>query len=152
MSDDDIRVLLQALEERLEQRMVRASSASAPPNGLRGWKAAGLVLSVLTAVTAPVLGVTWYASTRMNQIDDVQKELDNARGDVSLLRSSVAADLAELRRDVQRLREAFAAYTQTLLPMIARDPSDDMTFRPRRSPYAPVGPVQAAGSEGGGEP
>lgn len=146
MSDEDIQrveELMKALEERLEKRLTDTAPQSKPPpkNGLSGWKAAGLVLSVLTAVTAPVLGVTWYASTKMNQLEGVQRELDQTRGDMATFRAEVGSDIGELRKDVQRLREAFAAYTQTILPMIVRDPLDMSQFRPPVLPQTPRVPA-----------
>lgn len=93
--------------------------SSVRKNGLHGWRGAALVLSVLTAVAAPVLGVTWYASDKMGELREMQRDLDRTRSEVSSFRMEVIMSIGELRKDVQRLREAFAAYTRTMLPMPA---------------------------------
>ncbi len=101
------------------EAMIREMTKS---NGLRGWKAAGVVAAVLTAVATPVLGVSWYASNRMAQLDSVQRDLEQTRIDLASFRSEVGADISGLRVEVQRLREAFAAYARTTLPLIVQDP------------------------------
>jgi uncharacterized membrane-anchored protein YhcB (DUF1043 family) len=133
LSSAEIRTLVDELEKCLSK-----SNPPPPKNGLGGWRAAGLVLSVLTAVTVPVLSVTWYASTKMNQLEELQRELDNTRGDLGGFREEVGSDIAELRKDVQRLREAFAAYTQTVLPMLTQDTTYRLT--PPQTPHQPVLP------------
>jgi hypothetical protein len=142
MSEEDVQKLLEGMEARLVKKM--ADSIPPSGSGLRGWKSAGLVLSVLTAVTVPVLGVTWYASNKMNQLEVVQKDVDRVRGEVGGLRMQIATDIAEvgtdigeLRKDVKLLREAFAAYTQVVLPMI--QPRDrDESGMPFRLPPSPL--------------
>ena len=129
MCEEDVRKLLEGMEERLSKKM----KESVPPSGkaLRGWTSAGVILAVLTAITAPVLTVTWYASNKMNQLEDVQRDVDRVRAEVNGLHTGLGSDISELRKDVRLLREAFAAYTRTVLPMI-RPQADDGNGQPFR--------------------
>lgn len=148
VSDEDIQKV-EELMKGLEKRLTDTSSMSKPQkNGLRGWGAAGVILGVLTAVTVPVLSVTWYAANKMNQLEGMQKDVDQTRSEVSSLRAQIGMDIAavgndigEMRKDVQRLREAFAAYTQVILPMFTQP---DVPFRlpqpPQLPPRSPVQP------------
>lgn len=144
MTTDDfqkVEALVQGMETRIEQRLSECLPPAKKPTPkgvpLASWRGVAVILGVLTGVAAPVLAVTWYAADRMADIEDVQGDLEKTNQDVlgvkasvidvqknvshemAAFRQTVSTNITGLREEVQRLREAFAAYTRTILPFVS---------------------------------
>jgi hypothetical protein len=91
----------------LENRL-RANPIQQPNGKLSGWKAAGIIAAVLTAIATPVLTITWFMSSKMQSLDGACAEIKD-----------INTNMSRVRQDVQRLREAFIAHTQQMLPYLA---------------------------------
>jgi hypothetical protein len=97
---------IEEVAEALENRL-RANPIQQPNGKLSGWKAAGIVAAVLTAIATPVLTITWFMSSKMQSLDGACDEIKD-----------INVNMGRVRQDVQRLREAFIAHTQQMLPYL----------------------------------
>jgi hypothetical protein len=124
MSDDELNQKIEskvdAMMTRLEDRLCKDDKVSVPPKqNINGWKAAGVIVSVIIAIATPALTLTWFVSDQVSQVKDVQKDVDRLSGEISGVKTQVSRENETTRKEIQRLREAFAAYTHVMLPMMA---------------------------------
>lgn len=129
MSDEElnkrIETSVDAMMKRVEERLCSDAKKSVPPKqNINGWKAAGVIVSVIIAIATPALTLTWFVSDQVSQVEDVRDDVDRLSGEISQVKVQVSRESETTRKEIQRLREAFAAYTHVMLPMLANGHSD----------------------------
>lgn len=133
--DKRIESKVDAMMKRVEDRVCADVKKSVPPSpAIRGWKAAGLIVSVIFAVATPALTLTWYASDQVSESGEIKEDVDRLSDDISAVRMQMSRESETTRKEIQRLREAFAAYTHIMLPMVANGRSDPEVSLPPISP------------------
>lgn len=93
MSDDQ-------LEERLTQISQRIETIR-NGNRVTWWKAAALILAIVTAIVVPALAVTWSGGERAAQLDGVRESVQELKTQIETLRKDTKEQFGAFREDTK---------------------------------------------------